>query len=130
MLGDLRCITTLFCSQSCMRASSQNVDMDKLLTIYLNDGTEFAKHGCLFYLYREKVMLVVVKAMKNPRSALCKTSIMASSDIFNAFGDKLLDATTDAFDNLVSSNLSDSTVFLSRSVQTQMCEICLCIHDK
>lgn len=61
-------------------------------------------------------MLVVVKAMKNPRSALCKTSIMASSDIFNAFGDKLLDATTDAFDNLVSSNLSDSTVFLSRSV--------------
>lgn len=61
-------------------------------------------------------MLVVVKAMKNPRSALCKTSIMASSDIFNAFGDKLLDSTTDAFDNLVSSNLSDSTVFLSRSV--------------
>ena len=45
-------------------------------------------------------MLVVVKAMKNPRSALCKTSIMASSDIFNAFGDQLLDS-TDAFDNLV-----------------------------
>ena len=47
-------------------------------------------------------MLVVVKAMKNPRSALCKTSIMASSDVFNAFGDKLLDpSTTEAFDSLV-----------------------------
>ena len=47
-------------------------------------------------------MLVVVKAMKNPRSALCKTSIMAASDIFNAFGEKLL-ASTDSgvFDQLV-----------------------------
>lgn len=48
-------------------------------------------------IYREKVMVVVVTSMKNPRSALCKTSIMASADIFKAFGDKLLDA----FDNLV-----------------------------
>lgn len=46
-------------------------------------------------------MAVVVKAMKNPRSALCKTSIMAASDIFSAFGDKLLDSTSDALDNLV-----------------------------
>lgn len=47
-------------------------------------------------------MLVVVKAMKNPRSALCKTSVMAASDIFNAFGDKLLDETNSAaFDNMV-----------------------------
>lgn len=47
-------------------------------------------------------MAVVVKAMKNPRSALCKTSIMAASDVFNAFGDKLLDATNStAFDNMV-----------------------------
>lgn len=46
-------------------------------------------------------MVVVVKAMKNPRSALCKTSIMAASDIFSAFGDKLLDSTSDALDNLV-----------------------------
>lgn len=47
-------------------------------------------------------MMVIVKAMKNPRSALCKTSIMASSDIFKAFADKLLDsAATEAFDQLV-----------------------------
>jgi len=34
-------------------------------------------------------MVVMVKAMKNPRSALCKTSIMACSDIFKAFAEKL-----------------------------------------
>ena len=51
---------------------------------------------------RDKVMAVVVKSMKNPRSALIKSSIMASADIFNAFGDSLLDSTTsDAFDQLV-----------------------------
>lgn len=64
--------------------------------------------------FREKVMLVLVKAMKNPRSALCKTSIMASSDIFNAFGDKLLELpTSEAFDQLVSSK-SKIYVKLSR----------------
>ncbi|OAY56004.1 uncharacterized protein LOC110612089 [Manihot esculenta] len=68
----------------------------------LNNARRFAlHHNSLLLPILEKVMLVVVKAMKNPRSALCKTSIMASSDIFNAFGDKLLDATTDAFDNLL-----------------------------
>jgi hypothetical protein len=44
---------------------------------------------------------MVVKAMKNPRSALCKTSIMASSDIFKVFGDQSLDSANNAFDNLV-----------------------------
>lgn len=48
-------------------------------------------------------MLVQVKAMKNPRSALCKTSILAASDVFKSFGDKVLDSTTsDAFDQMVS----------------------------
>ncbi|GAV74909.1 hypothetical protein CFOL_v3_18389 [Cephalotus follicularis] len=59
-------------------------------------------HSSLLFPYLEKVMLVLVKAMKNPRSALCKTSIMAASDIFNAFGDKLLDCTISvAYDNLL-----------------------------
>jgi hypothetical protein len=53
-------------------------------------------------MIRDKIVLVVVKAMKNPRSALCKTSIMAASDIFNAFGDKLFDPSiSEAFDGLV-----------------------------
>ena len=47
-------------------------------------------------------MMVLVKAMKNPRSALCKTSIMAAADVFVAYQDKLLEDTySAAFDNLV-----------------------------
>lgn len=58
-------------------------------------------HGGMSGVCREKVVLVMVKAIKNPRSALCKTSIMASSDIFNAFGETLLESASDAFSQLV-----------------------------
>ncbi|KAJ7955101.1 ARM repeat superfamily protein [Quillaja saponaria] len=69
----------------------------------LNNARRFALfHSSLLLPVLDKIMLVLVKAMKNPRSALCKTSIMASSDIFNAFGDKLLElSTSDAFVNLL-----------------------------
>ncbi|KAK9288903.1 hypothetical protein L1049_017372 [Liquidambar formosana] len=69
----------------------------------LNNARRFALyHSPLLLPILEKVLLVLVKAMKNPRSALIKTAIMASSDIFNAFGDSLLDSTTsDAFDHLL-----------------------------
>lgn len=54
------------------------------------------------YAYREKVVMVLVKSMKNPRSALCKTSILAASDLFKSYGDKLLEFTTsDAVDQMV-----------------------------
>uniref|UniRef100_A0A5B7AX35 TOG domain-containing protein n=1 Tax=Davidia involucrata TaxID=16924 RepID=A0A5B7AX35_DAVIN len=69
----------------------------------LNNARRFALyHSTLLLPILEKVLWVLVKAMKNPRSALCKTSIMASFDFFNAFGDKLLESTTsDAFDHLL-----------------------------
>lgn len=69
----------------------------------LNNARRFALyHSTLLVPILEKVVLVLVKAMKNPRSALCKTSIMASFDIFNAYGDKLLDSfPSDAFDHLL-----------------------------
>ncbi|XP_044486075.1 TOG array regulator of axonemal microtubules protein 1-like [Mangifera indica] len=69
----------------------------------LNNARRFALyHSSLLVPILEKVMEVVEKAMKNPRSALCKTSIMAASDIFKAFGDKLLDSTNSAaFDNML-----------------------------
>ncbi|KAE8695630.1 UDP-glycosyltransferase 90A1-like isoform X1 [Hibiscus syriacus] len=35
---------------------------------------------------------LVVKSMKNPRSAVCKTAIMTSTDIFNAYNDDLIDS--------------------------------------
>ncbi|XP_031098405.1 uncharacterized protein LOC116002409 [Ipomoea triloba] len=69
----------------------------------LNDVRRFALfHPTLLEPILDKVILILVKAMKNPRSALCKTSIMASSDIFKAFGDKLFEpATSDAFDHVL-----------------------------
>lgn len=39
----------------------------------------------------DKVISLVVKSLKNPRSAVCKTSIMTCADIFKAFGDQIID---------------------------------------
>lgn len=53
-------------------------------------------------MIRGNATTVLVKAMKSPRSALCKTSIMASADIFQSFGALLLSSTEDnALDQLV-----------------------------
>ncbi|CAM8915139.1 unnamed protein product [Rhodiola kirilowii] len=71
----------------------------------LNDVRRFAiHHPAMLLPISENVMEVTVKAMKNPRSALCKTSIMAASDIFVAFGDSLLleeTVSTESFDQLL-----------------------------
>ncbi|KAI3761937.1 hypothetical protein L1987_52360 [Smallanthus sonchifolius] len=40
----------------------------------------------------DNVISLVVKALKNPRSAVCKTAIMTSADIFKAFGDRVIDS--------------------------------------
>ncbi|CAA7057565.1 unnamed protein product [Microthlaspi erraticum] len=59
----------------------------------LNNTRRFAVfHSSLLLPILEKLIVVMVKAMKNPRSALCKTSIMTCSDIFKAYGEKLLEA--------------------------------------
>nr|GEV44982.1 hypothetical protein [Tanacetum cinerariifolium] len=39
----------------------------------------------------EKLISLLVKSLKNPRSAVCKTSIMTCADIFKAFGDDVVD---------------------------------------
>ncbi|CAH9092369.1 unnamed protein product [Cuscuta epithymum] len=39
----------------------------------------------------EKVISLVVKSLKNPRSAVCKTAIMTSADIFKAYGESVVD---------------------------------------
>ncbi|CAN6572188.1 unnamed protein product [Malus baccata var. baccata] len=38
------------------------------------------------------VISLVVKSLKNPRSAVCKTAIMTSADIFNAYNDHVIDS--------------------------------------
>ncbi|KAI7739700.1 hypothetical protein M8C21_019648 [Ambrosia artemisiifolia] len=40
----------------------------------------------------DNVISLLVKALKNPRSAVCKTAIMTSADIFKAFGDSIIDS--------------------------------------
>ncbi|PIA61455.1 hypothetical protein AQUCO_00300749v1 [Aquilegia coerulea] len=69
----------------------------------LNSTRRFALHHSTFLLPTlEKIMIILVKAMKNPRSALCKTSIMTASDIFKSYGHDLLESSTsEAFDQLL-----------------------------
>ncbi|KAB2610251.1 hypothetical protein D8674_018283 [Pyrus ussuriensis x Pyrus communis] len=38
------------------------------------------------------VISLVVKSLKNPRSAVCKTAIMTSAEIFNAYNDHVIDS--------------------------------------
>ncbi|KAI3462995.1 hypothetical protein Pfo_019658 [Paulownia fortunei] len=38
------------------------------------------------------VISLVVKSLKNPRSAVCKTAIMTSADIFKAYNDDIIDS--------------------------------------
>ncbi|OIW06673.1 hypothetical protein TanjilG_04067 [Lupinus angustifolius] len=38
------------------------------------------------------VITLVAKSLKNPRSALCKTAIMTSADIFSAYNDLIIDS--------------------------------------
>lgn len=97
MLGDLRCITRVSCSQFC---GCLFLSLLPLL-VFLSVRISIFTYGGMCVGFRDKVVLVMVKAMKNPRSALCKTSIMASSDIFPSFGENLLDFTSDAFSQLV-----------------------------
>ncbi|KAF3795789.1 Fam179b protein [Nymphaea thermarum] len=53
----------------------------------LNDVRRLAiYHSASLTSLLDRVVLLLVKAMKNPRSALCKTSIMTSTDLFNGFG--------------------------------------------
>ncbi|KAM0900706.1 hypothetical protein ACQ4PT_020522 [Festuca glaucescens] len=68
----------------------------------LNDARRLAiHHPALLTPILEKVVLAMVKTMKNPRSAVLKTSVMACTDVFNAFGNLISSASSDAFDKLL-----------------------------
>ncbi|CAG7879331.1 unnamed protein product [Brassica rapa] len=53
----------------------------------------------------EKVIPLVVKSLKNPRSAVCKTACMTSADIFTAYNDHI----TDLLDSLLTQLLLKSS---------------------
>uniref|UniRef100_A0ACD5WJL1 Uncharacterized protein n=1 Tax=Avena sativa TaxID=4498 RepID=A0ACD5WJL1_AVESA len=68
----------------------------------LNDARRLAiHHPALLAPILEKVVLAVVKTMKNPRSAVLKTSVMACTDVFHAFGNLISSASAEAFDKLL-----------------------------
>ncbi|KAH6783075.1 ARM repeat superfamily protein [Perilla frutescens var. hirtella] len=68
----------------------------------LNDVRRLALfHSGLLQPILEKVLLLILRSIKNPRSVQCKTSIMAAADIFNAFGENLLESASDAFSQLL-----------------------------
>ncbi|KAM3361430.1 hypothetical protein P3S68_016284 [Capsicum galapagoense] len=63
--------------------------------------TDFSRNGNTFRKQEHEVMLdmlgnvisLIVKSLKNPRSAVCKTAIMTSADIFKAYRDSIVDST-------------------------------------
>ncbi|XP_068664039.1 uncharacterized protein [Aristolochia californica] len=69
----------------------------------LNDVRRLSlHHSPLLVPILDKVVLVLVKSMKSPRSALCKTSLLASADIFQCFGHLLLSSpSNEAFNQLL-----------------------------
>lgn len=46
------------------------------------------------YVFSDRVVVIqlVVKSLKNPRSAVCKTAIMTCSDIFTGYGDTVVES--------------------------------------
>ncbi|CAF2136066.1 unnamed protein product [Brassica napus] len=63
----------------------------------------FHKEAMLHLL--EKVIPLVVKSLKNPRSAVCKTACMTSADIFSAYNNDI----TDLLDSLLTQLLLKSS---------------------
>ncbi|EOY02354.1 hypothetical protein QUC31_018212 [Theobroma cacao] len=49
-------------------------------------------HKEVMHMMLGDVIPLVVKSLKNPRSAVCKTAIMTSADIFSAYNDDLIDS--------------------------------------
>lgn len=41
---------------------------------------------------RSDIISLLLKSLKNPRSALCKTAIMTSADMFKAYNDDIIDS--------------------------------------
>lgn len=63
------------------------------ISSFLHLRVEFYLNGHNYcYNNRDNVISLVVKSLKNPRSAVCKTAIMTSADIVKAYGDHIVDS--------------------------------------
>lgn len=52
----------------------------------------FIKLFICYLVNRGDVITSIAKSLKSPRSAVCKTAIMTSADIFSAYNDRILDS--------------------------------------
>ncbi|XP_042422339.1 uncharacterized protein LOC122010038 [Zingiber officinale] len=98
----------------------------------LNDLRRMAlHHSSLLLPILGNATTIIVKAMKSPRSALCKTSIMASADIFQSFGALLLSSTEDnAFDQLLLQLLlkaSQDKKFVCEEAEKALVKMAMCM---
>eukprot|EP00249_Psilotum_nudum_P036879 c8941_g1_i1 orf=623-1678(-) len=69
------------------------LDSKDWVTVFeaLNQMRQFSiYHSAALLQFLDAIVSLVNKAMKNPRSALCKTAIMASTDLFRAYQDGML----------------------------------------
>ncbi|XP_076945236.1 uncharacterized protein LOC143616234 [Bidens hawaiensis] len=55
----------------------------------------------------DTIISLLVKSLKNPRSAVCKTGIMTCADVFKAFGDKIIDFLDPLFTQLLLKSSQD-----------------------
>ena len=71
--------------------------------------------------FREPLVPLIVKSVKNPRSAVCKTALMTCADIFKAYGDLMVDS----IDPLVSIAVHLKFILLTiiRSLKTSFCQL-------
>lgn len=80
-------------STDCLATLVKRLDGDDWVTVCeaLNNVRQLTKyHAASLGEHLESVVKLVVKAMRNLRSALIKTSLMTMTDLFGQFGDQML----------------------------------------
>lgn len=74
----------------------------------------------------DNVITLVVKALKNPRSAVCKTAIMTSADIFKAFGDRVVDSLDPMLLQLLLKSSQDKR-FVCEAAEKALITLTICV---
>ncbi|XP_022884049.1 uncharacterized protein LOC111400848 [Olea europaea var. sylvestris] len=81
--------------ENCLKTLLSRLDSKDWVSVCeaLNDVRRLSIfHKELIVGMLKDVMSLIVKSLKNPRSAVCKTAIMTSADIFKAYSDDIVDA--------------------------------------
>ena len=90
--------------------------------------------GCLVWFMnylncREPLVPLIVKSVKNPRSAVCKTALMTCSDIFKAYGDLIVDSIDPLVGIAIQIFYLEVFVSTTNSLNTSFIFIIKCVHS-